>query len=123
MADYNDILNRLTAEAYDFINNPSRMDRLLRDIEEKLRAFPTIGETLSGLPVMVAMVKSWIVGEYQVQPKVLATMVGALLYLVKRRDLIPDDIPIVGIADDLAVVGLALKFVEPELNAYREWRA
>ena len=122
MADYNDILNRLTAEAYDFINNPSRMDRLLRDIEEKLRAFPTIGETLSGLPVMVAMVKSWIKGEYEVQPKVLAAMVAALLYLVKKYDLIPDNIPVVGLADDVAVLGIALKLVEPELNAYRAWR-
>ena len=56
------------------------------------------------------------------QPKVLATIVAAFLYLVKGKDLIPDKIPIVGMADDLAVLGLALKFVEPELNAYRAWR-
>lgn len=122
MANYEDILNNLTAEAYDFINNPARMDRLLRDIEEKLRQLPAIGETVSGLPVMVAMVKSWIKGEYEVQPKVLAAMVAALLYLVKKYDLIPDNIPVVGLADDVAVLGIALKLVEPELNAYRAWR-
>lgn len=122
MANYEDILNNLTAEAYDFINNPARMDRLLRDIEEKLRQLPAIGETVSGLPVMVAMVKSWIKGEYEVQPKVLAAMIAALLYLVKKYDLIPDNIPVVGLADDVAVLGIALKLVEPELNAYRAWR-
>ena len=50
-------------------------------------------------------------------------MVGAILYLLKKNDLIPDSIPVIGIADDLAVVGLALKLSEPELRAFSEWRA
>ena len=40
--------------------------------------------------------------------------------------LLADDINIisaaVGRADDIAVVGLALKFVEPEVKAYKAWR-
>ena len=123
MADYKAILNRATAEASDFINNPSRMDALLVDLEEKLKQIPAIGETVAELPVMVALVKSWIKKEYQVSGKVLATMVGAFVYLVKKKDIIPDNIPLVGIADDIAVLGLALKFVEPDLKAYKEWKA
>ena len=72
---------------------------------------------------MVALVKSWIKKEYQVSGKVLATMVGAFIYLVKKKDIIPDNIPVIGIADDIAVLGLALKFVEPDLKAYKEWKA
>ncbi len=123
MADYKEILNRATAEASDFINNPSRMDALLADLEAKMREIPVIGETVAELPVMVSLVKSWIKKEYQVSYKVLATMVGAFLYLVKKKDLIPDSIPVIGIADDVAVLGLALKFVEPDLKAYQEWKA
>lgn len=123
MADYKEILNRATAEASDFINNPSRMDALLADLEAKMREIPVIGETVAELPVMVSLVKSWIKKEYQVSYKVLATMVGAFLYLVKKKDLIPDNIPVIGIADDVAVLGLALKFVEPDLKAYQEWKA
>ncbi len=123
MADYKEILNRATAEASDFINNPSRMDALLVDLEEKLKQIPAIGETVAELPVMVALVKSWIKKEYQVSGKVLATMVGAFIYLVKKKDIIPDNIPVIGIADDIAVLGLALKFVEPDLKAYKEWKA
>ena len=122
MPNYNDILNTLTAEASDFINNPDRLDRLLLDAEKTLRSIPTVGDTVSGLPVMIAMVKSWVKKEYEVQPKVLATMIGALLYLVKKKDLIPDNIPVVGLADDVAVLVAALKLIEPELNAYRQWR-
>ena len=122
MADYRSILDKATAEAKDFVNNPSRMDALLIQLEEKLRQVPAIGETVSGLPVMIAMVKSWIRKEYEVSPKVLAIMAGAFLYLVKKKDLIPDSIPVIGIADDVSVLGLALKLVEKDVQAYREWR-
>ncbi len=121
--DYKNILETATAEAKDFINNPARMDQLLVSLEAKLREVPVIGETISELPVMIAMVKSWIKKEYQVSPKVLATMVGAFIYLVKKKDIIPDGIPVVGIADDLAVVGLALKFVENDVKEYQAWKA
>ena len=122
MADYRSILDKATAEAKDFVNNPSRMDALLIQLEEKLRQVPAIGETVSGLPVMIAMVKSWIRKEDEVSPKVLAIMAGAFLYLIKKKDLIPDSIPVIGIADDVAVLGLALKLVEKDVQAYREWR-
>lgn len=118
----NDILDSFLAEAYDFINNPTKLDRLFLDVEEMLRKIPRIGETVSGLPVMVAMVKSWAKKEYAVEPKVLATIIAALLYLLKQRDLIPDNIPIVGLTDDVAVLIAALKYIEPELNEYRAWR-
>ncbi|MBQ9326844.1 MAG: DUF1232 domain-containing protein [Clostridia bacterium] len=123
MADYAQILKTATDEAQDFINNPSRLDQLLADLESKLADVPAIGSTLSELPVTISLVKSWIKKEYQVSPKVLATLVGAFLYLVKKKDLIPDSIPVIGIADDVAVVGLALKFVEPDLKAYKDWKA
>ena len=118
----NDILNNLTGQASDFIKNPARLDSLLNEAEEKLRAIPGIGETVSGLPVIISLVRSWIKKEYEVQPKVLVTIVAAFLYLVKGKDLISDKIPIIGMTDDIAVLGVALKIIEPELNAYRAWR-
>ena len=118
-----ELLNKGTAEAQELITNPSKVDELLVQLEEKLKTVPAIGETLSDLPVMIAMVKAWIKKEYTVvSPKVIATLVGAVLYLLKKKDLIPDNIPIIGIADDLAVLGLALKLSEPELKAFAEWR-
>lgn len=123
MADYRSILDNAMSEANDFINNPSRLDALLFDLEEKLKSIPAIGETVSEVPVMISMVKSWIKKEYQVNVKVLAAIVGAFLYLVKKKDLISDNIPVVGIADDIAVLGLALKLVAPDVQAYRDWKA
>ena len=116
-------LNKGIKEAQEIIGNPSQVDELLMQLEEKLKTVPTIGETLSDLPLMIAMVKAWITKEYTVvSPKVIASLVGAVLYLLKKKDLIPDSIPLIGIADDLAVMGLALKLSEPELKAFSQWR-
>ena len=119
-----ELLNKGIAEAQEIVQNPSKVDELLVQLEEKLKAVPAIGETLADVPVMIAMVKAWIRKEYTVvSPKVIACLVGAIIYLLKKRDLIPDSIPLIGIADDLGVMGLALKMSEPELKDFAEWRA
>ncbi len=118
------LLNKGIEQAQDIIQNPSKVDDILIQLEEKLKAVPTIGSTLSDVPLMIAMVKAWIKKEYTVvSPKVIACLVGAALYMVNKKDLIPDSIPVIGMADDLAVLGLALKLSEPELKAFSEWRA
>ena len=119
-----EILNKGVAEAEEVIKNPSKVDEILIQLEEKLKAVPVIGSTLSDLPLMIAMVKAWIKKEYTtVSPKVIACLVGAVIYLIKKKDLISDSIPIVGHVDDLAVMGLALKLSEKELKAFSDWRA
>jgi len=124
MKDARKLLDKDTAEALEIIQDPSRVDEILAKLEAKLKEVPYIGETLADLPLMISMVKAWITKEYaEVSPKVIACLVGAILYLLKRQDLIPDKTPIVGYADDLGVVLLALKLSEPELRAFSEWRA
>ena len=116
-------LGRGTAEAEEIIGNPSKVDEILVQLEEKLKEVPKIGETLSDLPLMIAMIKAWVTKEYTVvSPKVIACLVGAIIYLHKKKDLISDSIPVIGIVDDLAVMALALKLSEPELKAFAEWR-
>ncbi|MBR2822140.1 MAG: DUF1232 domain-containing protein [Clostridia bacterium] len=118
------LLNKGISEAQEVIQNPSKVDDLLMQLEDKLKTVPAIGETLANLPLMISMIKAWIRKEYTVvSPKVIASLVGAILYMLKKKDLIPDYIPVIGIADDLAVMGLALKLSEPELKAFSEWRA
>lgn len=118
------LLDKGISEAQEVIADPSRVDDLLMQLEEKLKGVPAIGETLADIPLMIAMVKAWVRKEYTVvSPKVIACLVGAILYLLKKKDLVPDYIPIIGKVDDLAVMGLALKLSEPELKAFSEWRA
>ena len=118
------ILENGASQAEQIMNDPSQVDDILIQLEEKLKEVPVIGETLSDLPLMIAMVKGYITKEYDnVSPKVVALLIGSFIYLIKKKDLISDKIPVIGIADDLAVLGLALKLSETELNAFKEWRS
>ena len=123
MEQARELLDKGVEEAEEVIQNPSKVDEILLRLEAKLKEVPAIGSTLADLPLMISMVKAWIKKEYtEVSPKVIACLVGAVIYLLKKKDLISDSIPIVGIVDDIAVLGLALKLSEPELKAYAEWR-
>jgi len=118
------LLDAGMAEAEEVIKSPSQVDEILIQVEEKLKTIPAIGSTLADLPLMIAMVKGWVTKEYtNVSPKVIACLVGSFIYLVKQKDLISDKIPIIGLADDLGVLALALKLSEPELKAFSAWRA
>ena len=123
MEQAQEVLNKGIKEAEEVVKNPSKVDEILIQLEEKLKGVPVIGSTLADLPLMIAMIKAWIRKEYTVvSPKVIACLVGAILYLIKKKDIINDSVPFVGHMDDLAVMGLALKLSENELKAFAEWR-
>lgn len=118
-----DCLNDQAKEADRILEEPSKVDEVLKKIEEKLKEVPVIGEKLSDVPLMISMIKSYCTKEYtNVSKKVIALMLGSLLYLIKRRDLIPDNKFLVGYADDIAIITLALKLCDKELNEYKQWR-
>ena len=114
----------LTEQAESLIRDPGRLEALLQELEKKLQEVPTVGNALSRVPLMISMIRSYITREYtEVSPKVIATLVASIVYLLKGKDLIPDDIPVVGYADDIAVFAAAFLIDEPELSAYAQWRA
>lgn len=112
-------------EAKSFLSDPEKIDGLLDSLKVQMAGLPdTVAGALSNVPLMASMVKSYVTKEYtEVSPKVVASLVAAFLYLVKRKDLISDDIPLLGLVDDLAVVTAALKINEPELEAFKNWQA
>ena len=117
------LLDSGAAQAEQIINDPSKVDEVLIQLEEKLKEVPAVGEQLSEIPLMAAMVKSYVTKEYtEVSPKVVVLLLGSFIYLIKKKDLIPDNVAVFGIVDDIAVLSLALKLSEPELEAFSEWR-
>ena len=116
------LLIQAAEEAANYISSPARMAQLLLALDVKLRQVPAIGKFYPDLALMVSEVKCWGRAGFWVPRRMLLIMVGAILYLVKKYYLMPDDLPVTGIADDMAVVGTALKIVHPELERYQKWR-
>ena len=112
------------AQAQELMSDPAKVEELMQQLQQRVKELPAAaGEALGNIPLMASMVKSYVTKEYaDVSPKVVASLVSAFLYLVTRKDLISDDVPVLGIADDLAVIALAMKINENELAAYKQWR-
>ena len=119
-----EVIENGIAQAQELLSDPAKIEALLQQLQEKVKEIPAgAGEALSNIPLMAQMVKSYVTKEYaEVSPKVVASLVSAFLYLVTTKDLIRDDVPLLGIADDVAVIALAMKINENELAAYKAWR-
>ena len=70
-----------------------------------------------------SLLKDWMAGRYPAVPwTVIATLVGALLYVLSPLDVIPDFIPGFGYVDDAGVFAMALSFAGLDLAKYRAWK-
>ncbi|MBR6512517.1 MAG: DUF1232 domain-containing protein [Clostridia bacterium] len=126
-----DDLNKDIEDAYEqgketaekLLKDPDKMEMFLQRAEQVIQSVPFIGEKLSMLPVMISFLKSYIKNEYREAPvTVPVSIVAALLYLISPKDIIPDKIPVLGIADDIAVIYFAWKYVKDDLELYQDWR-
>jgi uncharacterized membrane protein YkvA (DUF1232 family) len=117
------LLNKGKKKAEETINDVDKFERLLQRIEKKLKLVPIAGTTLAIVPTMVSLVKSYVQKEYTDIPigSVIA-MVSALIYFASPIDLIPDNVPVIGYVDDMAVITVCLKMVQSDIDEYLEWR-
>jgi len=91
--------------------NNQQLDKgLLRKVKEKVLVF-------------AALVKASAKGEYTDLPKEsLLKIVAGLLYFLLVPDLIPDLLPIFGLADDLSLLLWIGSSLEKDLQAFEQWR-
>ncbi len=112
------------AEAQELLSDPEQLNALFEQLQAEVAELPqTIADSFDNIPLMAQMVKSYVTQEYtEVSPKVVASLVAAFLYLVKKKDLIPDNIPVIGIIDDLGVIAAAVAINKAELEAFSAWQ-
>ena len=90
------------------------------ELQKKSSALREMGETISDF---FGMVRDYSAGRYKNVPiRTIASIVGALLYLISPIDLIPDIIPVLGLTDDAAVLAFCFKLCRDDVLEYRKWR-
>lgn len=74
------------------------------------------------LNLLVRMVRAYAKGEYRdISKKSLLSVVAALIYFVSPIDLVFDFLPIIGFADDVALLIWVVKSIEDELGKFSQW--
>lgn len=118
-----DFLGGFEVEAKKLINDDEKIEKLLKNVENKLKELPKVGDKLSMLPVLVSMVRSYIKGDYRnVSKGTIITIICALIYVISPIDAIADKVPIIGLFDDIFVINLCLSYIQKDVDKYREWR-
>jgi uncharacterized membrane protein YkvA (DUF1232 family) len=74
--------------------------------------------------VLVRMVQAYAKGEYKAIPqKSLLSIVAVLVYFINPFDLILDVLPVIGFADDVALLLWLFKSVSSDIEKFRVWEA
>lgn len=101
-----------------------RLPALLLAVTRKMtRQAARLGPLQEDLGLLRGLCVAWWRGEYrQVDPQALLASVGALLYFLTPVDAVPDWVLMLGLLDDLAVLGWVIRRWRGELEAFRRWR-
>lgn len=110
-------------EAETLIHDEDKFERFVQRLEQKLKLTPVIGDYISDIACLVSLVRSYIKKDYTDVP--IGTIISAtstLIYIVSPVDLIPDTIPVVGIADDILLLKWVLSSIKSDTEEYKKWR-
>lgn len=109
-------------QAVATILSNKKLQRLFEDAGALLDVLPLDVEPLHKVPTIVALVGNYANKTYRdVSARALVTIVATLIFLASPTEIV-DDIPTLAHADDIFVVGLALKDVQKELDKFETWQ-
>lgn len=126
-ADQQGMLEKCMGFAQGYLEDSPKLQALIQGVEAKLELMaqaPGVGSAVAQAKTGVRMLKAYVGGRYTKVPvKTLVAAIGAFIYFQKEDDLIPDDTPWVGYADDAALILFALKSLSDDLQTFEAWEA
>lgn len=113
-------LKGLFKDAEKLLGDKTKIDNLVKEFEAKINEKHSLGEIVDNVKVMIALVKDYVTGTYKdVSTKTIVAVVAAALYMVSPKDIIPDNLPFIGIVDDLAVIALCWELIDEDVKKYQ----
>lgn len=97
---------------------------LKRAFDKAMQNEGPIAEVFHDLKLLLSLIKDYMSGAYREIPYgSIVAAVAAILYFVSPIDFIPDFIPVVGLVDDVFVIGFVLKKIHSDLEKYEKWKS
>jgi uncharacterized membrane protein YkvA (DUF1232 family) len=97
------------------------LKKALNKIQEQGKG-PIIDQIRNKLLIFGGLIKSYATGEYRgIELKNLVIILGSMIYFISPIDFIPDILPMVGFADDIALLTFAYNSVASEIEKYELW--
>ena len=94
-------------------------DETLRKGEKKAGK---LGSLARDFLLLIQMVKDHFSGDFNIDAKSLAIIIGTIVYVVSPIDAVPDVIPVLGYTDDAAILGITLKQLLELISRYKNYR-
>lgn len=102
---------RLLQHAFEKLKEESNRNRLQQDFMEKTQ-------------ILMRMMRAYSNGAYKKIPvTTIMRIAGGLIYFVWILDVIPDFIPLLGLADDLAVIVWVYNGINEEIEDFEQWES
>ncbi|MFC6999971.1 YkvA family protein [Rufibacter roseus] len=122
----NAFFSYIITKASGLMNKPVKVGLLLTTAYHKLT---DANSTESGIDQLknimfrfIRLVKAYYNGTYRdIDTKTLLLGVAVLLYVATPIDIVPDFIPVIGLADDLSLVAWFISAFQDELQKFQVW--
>ena len=117
-------LDESSKMAEDMLAEEEKIRNVLSEAESRLDEFPKMESLKGEVGTIISLLRDYVDKKYTDIPFTkMTTLLGTLLHMVKTIDLIPDNIPVIGQMDDVAIMKMTLKVCGGELEKYKAWRA
>jgi uncharacterized membrane protein YkvA (DUF1232 family) len=93
--------------------------RLIKQVRETRNCPRFVTEAVGALEDLMQMVDD---ADYKAPKPVVSRAVAALAYFANPKDVIPDDVPLVGFLDDAIMIKVVEEELKHELWAYRKFK-
>jgi uncharacterized membrane protein YkvA (DUF1232 family) len=117
---------KATGKAGRMAGNSFLILKLLRDALQKASNNSgnkgVIELILSKLTMLGRLVKAYVKGDYRAVPtETLLKILASFIYFISPIDILPDFLPVLGLTDDLALLGWVVKSIDSDLKKFEEW--
>jgi uncharacterized membrane protein YkvA (DUF1232 family) len=122
----NIIFKQALQSASGIANSPDKMTELMDSVTKKMTDTDSRNRVISDfiykLKMLVRMLRAYVHGQYRQLPwKSLLMIIGGLLYFLMPLDLIPDFLPVTGLADDITIILMVFKTINKDIQNFIEY--